>query len=135
MRVYIERDRSRLRIWIIYQGKRYQFSTGLTDTNPHRAYVQGIASRMELDMVSGQFDATLTSYRPQSIGSNSCAVTCAELFAKFTSAREADGLSRGALEGCVANNGLGYKTGDFRDALTLGHHGLYILQNTVGKRD
>lgn len=48
MRVYIERDRSRLRIRIIYQGKRYQFSTGLTDTKPNRAYVQGIASRIEL---------------------------------------------------------------------------------------
>lgn len=98
MRVYIERDRSRLRIRIIYQGKRYQFSTGLTDNKPNRAYVLGIASRIELDMVSGQFDTTLTSYRPQSIGSNRIGLTCAELFSNFTSARKSDGLSQGALE-------------------------------------
>jgi integrase len=70
MRVYVERDRSRLRVRVIYQGKKYQFSTGLTDTKTNRAYVQGIASRIHLDMVSGNFDATLLKYRPQVVGSN-----------------------------------------------------------------
>jgi integrase len=98
MRVYVERDRTRLRVRVIYQGKKSQFSTGLADSKTNRAYVQGIASRIELDMVSGQFDPTMVKYRPQLVGSNSIGVSCTELFHKFTEARKAEGLSNGALE-------------------------------------
>ncbi len=98
MRVYVERDRTRLRIRVVYQGHKYQFSTGLTDTKTNRAFVQGIASRIELDMVSGQFDPTMVKYRPQTVGSNPVGVSCAELFRRFTEARRSEGLSNGALE-------------------------------------
>jgi integrase len=84
MRVYVERDRTRLRIRVVYQGRKYQFSTGLTDTKTNRAYVQGLASRIELDMVSGQFDPTMIKYRPQLIGSNATDISVPELFRRFT---------------------------------------------------
>jgi integrase len=83
---------------VIYQGKKYQFSTGLKDTKTNRSYVQTIASRIELDMVSGQFDPTLVKYRPQSVGSNPVGVSCGELFCRFTEARKSEGLSDGAIE-------------------------------------
>lgn len=98
MRVYVERDRQRLRIRVIYQGKKHQFSTGLMDTKANRAFAQGIASRIELDMISGQFDSTMVRYRPQVVGSNPAGVSCAELFRRFTKARRFEGLSNGALE-------------------------------------
>jgi integrase len=84
MRVYVERDRARLRIRVVFQGKKYQFSTGLIDTKTNRAYAQGITSRIELDMVSGQFDPTMVKYRPQIVGSNSTDISVPELFKKFT---------------------------------------------------
>jgi integrase len=84
MRVYVERDRTRLRIRVVYHGRKYQFSTGLTDTKTNRAYVQGLASRIELDMVSGQFDPTMIKYRPQLIGSNATDISVPELFRRFT---------------------------------------------------
>jgi integrase len=84
MRVYVERDRQRLRIRIVYQGKKHQFSTGLADSKTNRAYVQGVVSRIELDMVSGQFDPTLIKYRPQMVGSNATDISVPELFKKFT---------------------------------------------------
>jgi integrase len=97
LRVYIERDRNRLRIRVIYQGKKYQFSTGLTDSKTNRAYVQGIASRIELDMVSGQFDLTLLKYRPKKIGSNPTELDCPELFERFTQHRfKTHGLAPGS---------------------------------------
>ena len=97
MKVYIERDRTRLRIRVIYQGKRYQFSTGLTDTKINRVYVQSIASRIELDLLSNQFDPTLLKYRPQRIGSNPSGITCPELFRQFTEFRfKEKGLAPGS---------------------------------------
>jgi hypothetical protein len=67
-----------LRIRIVYQGKKHQFSTGLADTKTNRAYVQGIASRIQLDMVSGQFDPTLLKYRSNAVGSNPVGISCPE---------------------------------------------------------
>jgi integrase len=86
MRVYVERDRTRLRIRVVYQGKKHQFSTGLTDTKTNRSYVQGVASRIELDMVSGQFDPTLLKYRPNAVGSNPAGVSCPDLFEQYVKA-------------------------------------------------
>jgi integrase len=98
MRVYIQKDRERLRVKVVYQGRTYQFSTGLRDTKVNRAFVQGIVSRIQLDMVSGQFDVTLVKYRPQIVGSNPVGITCVELFARFSESRSEEGLSKGALE-------------------------------------
>jgi integrase len=99
MRVYIERDRERLRIRVIYRGKKYQFSTGLKDTRTNRAFVQGIVSRIELDMVSGRFDTTLVAYRPQAVGSNPAGLSCSELFQKFMQHKLKDcGVSSRSIE-------------------------------------
>ncbi len=106
MRVYVERDRSRLRVRVTYQGKKHQFSTGLIDTKTNRAYAQGIASRIELDMVSGQFDPTLLKYRPNAVGSNPAGVSCPELFERFTQHRFKDyGLAPGSRSRytCIEN--------------------------------
>lgn len=106
MRVYVERDRTRLRIRVVYEGKKHQFSTGLIDTKTNRAYAQGIASRIELDMVSGQFDPTLLKYRPNAVGSNPAGVSCPELFERFTQHRFKDyGLAPGSRSRytCIQN--------------------------------
>jgi integrase len=98
MRVYVERDRSRLRVRVIYQGKKYQFSTGLADTKTNRAYVQGVTRRIELDMASGHFDATLLKYRPQVVGSNPSALSCPDLFKHFTEYQfKKKGLASGSV--------------------------------------
>ncbi len=98
MRVYIQKDRERLRIKVIYQGQTYQFSTGLRDSKANRAFVTKIASQIELDMVSDQFDTTLVKYHPQIVGSKPIGIDCAELFHLFTEDRKSEGLSNGALE-------------------------------------
>jgi integrase len=99
MRVCIERDRERLRIRIAYQGKRYQFRTGLIDTPTHRAYVDGVVSKIKLDMVSGQFDTSLLKYRPQVVGSNPAGMICPELFRRFIHHKVKDcGLSNRSIE-------------------------------------
>jgi integrase len=107
MRVYVERDRTRLRIRVVYQGKKHQFSTGLTDTKTNRAYVQGVASRIELDMVSGQFDPTLLKYRPNAVGSNPAGVSCPELFEQYVKAiAKEKALHPGSLrryQGCTSH--------------------------------
>jgi integrase len=107
MRVYVERDRTRLRIRVVYQGKKHQFSTGLTDTKTNRAYVQGVASRIELDMVSGQFDPTLLKYRPNAVGSNPAGVSCIDLFEQYVKAIAKDkALCPGSLrryQGCISH--------------------------------
>jgi integrase len=99
MRVYLERDRERLRIRVVYQGKKYQFSTGLTDTPTHRAYADGVVSKIRLDMLSGQFDTSLLKYRPQAVGSNPVGVSCPELFQRFIKHKVKDcGLSNRSVE-------------------------------------
>lgn len=107
MRVYIEKDRSRLRIRMVYQGKKHQFSTGLTDTKTNRAYVQGVASRIELDMASGHFDPTLLKYRPNAVGSNPAGVSCPDLFEQYVKAIAKDkNLHPGSLrryQGCTSH--------------------------------
>jgi integrase len=107
MRVYVERDRIRLRIRVVYQGKKHQFSTGLVDTKTNRAYVQGIARKIQLDMVSGQFDCTMLKYRPNAVGSNPAGVSCPDLFERFTQAIAKDkGLCPGSLrryQGCISH--------------------------------
>jgi integrase len=98
MKIYIQRDRNRLRIKATYEGKIYQFSTGLSDTKTHRAYVEGIANRIELDMISGQFDPTLMKYRPKRVGSNPSGVSCAQLFERFMQHKLNEGVSPRSIE-------------------------------------
>lgn len=98
MKIYVQTDRNRLRIKILFEGKVYQFSTGLTDIPTHRAYVQGIVSRIELDMMGGQFDPTLLKYRPKTVGSNPSGVTCAQLFERFMQHKRNEGVSERSLE-------------------------------------
>jgi integrase len=138
MRVYIERDRTRLRIRVVYQGKKHQFSTGLTDTKTNRAYVQGVASRIELDMVSGQFDPTLIKYRPQIVGSNATDISVPELFRRFTEHQfKTKGLAPGSrrryepIQSCLEQrlNVPAHQVGDH----TAGNYAALLLERLAAR--
>lgn len=53
-----------LRVSFRINGKRYRFALGLPDKKPHRLKAVEIAAQIELDILSGYFDATLTKYQP-----------------------------------------------------------------------
>jgi integrase len=46
-----------------YQGKQRSLGLRLLDTPQNRAIAQGVASQIQLDLVTGQFDTTLDKYR------------------------------------------------------------------------
>jgi integrase len=58
------RDRGdRLQLVYRYKGKRKYLSLGLPDNRNNRKYAQTIASQIELDIISGQYDFTQAKYR------------------------------------------------------------------------
>ncbi|BAZ00005.1 phage integrase family protein [Tolypothrix tenuis PCC 7101] len=54
----------RLQLRFRYAGKRYTLSIGLPDTIVNRKVAEAKARQIELDMLSGNFDATLAKYKP-----------------------------------------------------------------------
>lgn len=63
--VRIEVVNNRLRLRWTHSGKRYCLSLNLTNTTTHYAVAQQKATQIELDIISGNFDATLTKYKAQ----------------------------------------------------------------------
>ncbi len=55
----------RLRLRWSYQGKRYCLPLGLPDSKVNRIVSQGKAAIIEADLFTGNFDQTLTKYKPQ----------------------------------------------------------------------
>ena len=65
--VVVESFKDRLRLRWRVAGKRYCLSLGLPDTQESRMLAQLKARQIELDAISGNFDTTLTKYKPQSL--------------------------------------------------------------------
>jgi integrase len=65
--VKIEDDKGWLRLRFSYAGKRYAFALGLPDSINNRRQAQTKATQIELDILSGNFDPTLTKYKPQNL--------------------------------------------------------------------
>lgn len=85
--VVVESFKDRLRLRWRVAGKRYCLSLGLPDTQESRMLAQLKARQIELDAISGNFDTTLTKYKPQSLTekpvNDAQPLTCAELFQQF----------------------------------------------------
>jgi integrase len=65
--VQIKVSNNRLQLVFRYAGKRYYLSTGFADTTVNRKMAEQKAKTIELDIISGNFDPTLTKYKPQSV--------------------------------------------------------------------
>lgn len=85
--VVVESFKDRLRLRWRVAGKRYCLSLGLPDTQESRMLAELKARQIELDAISGNFDTTLTKYKPQSLAekpvNDAQLLTCAELFQQF----------------------------------------------------
>ena len=62
----IESFQGRLRIRFRVSGQQKAFALGLADTSENRLRGEAIARQMHLDMLSDNFDATLSKYKPHS---------------------------------------------------------------------
>ena len=62
--VKIENDKGWLRFRFTHQYKRYTFAIGLPDTELNRKIAQQKARKIELDILSENFDLTLEKYKP-----------------------------------------------------------------------
>jgi len=94
--IKIEHDEGRLRLRWTYQSKRYAMAIGLPDSVANRAYARQLAIQIELDIISGNFDLSLTKYKPKkSLRSEELLVV--DFFGKFSSYKQQEGLSVGAL--------------------------------------
>jgi len=86
--VVVEKFKNRLRLRWRVTGERYCLSLGLPDTKESRKLAEVKARQIELDIISGNFDSTLTKYKPQSLVQSKPAaivnlITCGELFQQF----------------------------------------------------
>jgi integrase len=55
----------RLQLRFRFGGKRHYLSLGYSDTPVYRKLAEAKARQIELDILSGNFDQTLTKYKPQ----------------------------------------------------------------------
>ncbi|HEY9641326.1 MAG TPA: DUF3596 domain-containing protein [Coleofasciculaceae cyanobacterium] len=88
--VQIVTSHDRLQLRFRFGGKRHYLSIGLPDTPVNRKLAEAKARQIELDLLSGNFDETLTKYKPQSVLSTftpditpKAAITLLELWAKY----------------------------------------------------
>jgi len=77
VKVKIFKDRLRL-VWS-WQGKRFWLYIGLLDMIANRKAASIQATQIELDMASGNFDPSLTKYKPQKQES----LSVSDLFQRF----------------------------------------------------
>ncbi len=63
--VQIRVSHGRLQLVFTFNGRRRYLSLGVSDTKTHRALAEMKAKQIQLDILSGNFDATLAKYKPQ----------------------------------------------------------------------
>jgi integrase len=63
--VQIKNSNERLQLVFSYAGKRHYLSLGLEDNKVNRKFAERKARDIELDIISGNFDQSLTKYKPQ----------------------------------------------------------------------
>ena len=66
-KVKIEADKGWLRIRFSHLGKRHAFTLGMPDNKINRTAAQSTVTRIELDILSGNFDPTLRKYKPEKV--------------------------------------------------------------------
>jgi integrase len=83
--VKVESDKGWLRLRFSHAGKRYAFALGVPDTILNRKVAEVKAQQIELDIISGNFDATLTKYKPEKLLEDGKAgfLTITSLFESF----------------------------------------------------
>ncbi|MGK7874831.1 MAG: tyrosine-type recombinase/integrase [Xenococcaceae cyanobacterium] len=82
--VKVENDDGRLRLRFTHGGRRYAIAVGLPDSKVNRLVAQQKAAQIELDIASGNFDATLSKYKsPKAASLKQRAVSVADLFEQF----------------------------------------------------
>lgn len=86
VRVNVDRGKLRLR-WTI-AGRRYVLALGIGDSAINRRVAESVASTIDLDILSGNFDPTLQKYKSEEKRSDSIAVD--KLFERFLVARGRD---------------------------------------------
>jgi hypothetical protein len=64
--VQVKSSHGRLQLVFSHAGKRHYLSLGVPDTKTHRKVAEIKAGQIELDILSGNFDATLEKYKPES---------------------------------------------------------------------
>jgi integrase len=62
--VRVENANGRLRLRFTHNGRRYVVAVGLPDSKVNRLVAQQKAAQIELDIASGNFDVTLSKYKP-----------------------------------------------------------------------
>ncbi len=98
MKITVENFRGNLRIRFTHQGERQCIALGIADNPTARAYASQLASTIELDILSRNFDKSLLKYKPQTIGKSATEISAVELFDRYTGAmKTAKALSKGAL--------------------------------------
>ena len=97
--VRVENDDGRLRLRFTDGGRRYAIAIGLPDSKVNRLVAQQKAAQIELDIASGNFDATLLKYKPPKANSKKQReMTVSGLFEQFRSAQaKAKELHTGSL--------------------------------------
>lgn len=95
--VKVSTDKGWLRLVWSYQGKRYFMTLGLPDSKTNRKIAQSRATQIQLDILSGNFDPTLTKYKPSSAAPTQKQTILAELFTKFV-AFKAKAIDKRTLE-------------------------------------
>jgi integrase len=97
--VKVENDDGRLRLRFTHNGKRYTIAVGLPDSKINRLVAQQKAAQIKLDIASGNFDITLSKYKPPKTTSlKQKEVTVVQLFEQFTSTQsKAKELHTGSL--------------------------------------
>ena len=65
--VQIKSSNGRLQLVFSFAGKRHYLSLGFPDTKTHRKVAEARARQIELDIASGNFDPTLTKYKPEAV--------------------------------------------------------------------
>ncbi|GAB4469420.1 MAG: hypothetical protein OHK0037_27630 [Elainellaceae cyanobacterium] len=79
--VAIENFQGMLRLRWSYSGKRYCLSLGFPDSRVNQTRARGLASQIEGDLATGNFDSTLAKYRTERQRAND--LTVLELLEKF----------------------------------------------------
>ncbi|MBE9171198.1 tyrosine-type recombinase/integrase [Pleurocapsales cyanobacterium LEGE 06147] len=86
--VRVENANGRLRLRFTYSGRRYVVAVGLPDSKVNRLVAQQKAAQIELDIASGNFDATLSKYKPpKATSQKQREMSVADLFEQFRSAQ------------------------------------------------
>lgn len=81
--VKIGEDKGWLRLIWTYQGKRFFLTLGLPDNPANRQVAQSKATQIHLDIISGNFDPTLSKYKPGYVEKSVRQPPIANLFEQF----------------------------------------------------